>query len=143
MKLAELTEACSNPWTVIWRQKMAGHFAPIECIAISSNGSWLASCSSDSSAAVWDLKKTARSQVGPAGEPPPANPIMPNQKLIGHLDAVHCVSFSPASDTLCTASEDRTARVWRLTYEAEMVVIPDPCPRLRMRVSLPCCCCCC
>jgi WD40 repeat protein len=36
------------------------------------------------------------------------------QKLIAHKEAVRTVSFNCRCDTLCTASADGTARVWRL-----------------------------
>eukprot|EP00281_Chroomonas_sp_CCMP1168_P011166 CAMPEP_0206283482 /NCGR_PEP_ID=MMETSP0047_2-20121206/40248_1 /ASSEMBLY_ACC=CAM_ASM_000192 /TAXON_ID=195065 /ORGANISM="Chroomonas mesostigmatica_cf, Strain CCMP1168" /LENGTH=529 /DNA_ID=CAMNT_0053713839 /DNA_START=92 /DNA_END=1680 /DNA_ORIENTATION=- len=123
-RLEQLERACTDPWTVLWKQEMAGHFGPIESMHIAPNGRWLGTSSSDGSAAVWDLKRvpTGRSYMAD-GDPHPhtfedvsmVQALIPQQKLLAHQDSVRSVAFNCKSNTMCTASDDGTARVWRLT----------------------------
>jgi len=43
--------------------------------------------------------------------------------LVGHRGAIYDLAFSPRGQKLCTASEDRTVRVWDLNKPAESPVV--------------------
>jgi WD40 repeat protein len=53
-KLRALQDACSNPWTVIWKHDLVGH-PPVEAIACAASGRWLCVACADGSASLWDL----------------------------------------------------------------------------------------
>jgi WD40 repeat protein/tRNA A-37 threonylcarbamoyl transferase component Bud32 len=82
------------------RQPLRGHSGVALSAAISPDGRWLATGSSDHTARLWDL--TA------------ANPTATSVVLRGHEGKVDSVLFTPDGHRLITASGDKTARIWDL-----------------------------
>jgi len=74
-------------------------------LALSPDGSRLATCGSDKLIRIWD-----------------ASSLTPIQTLRGHESAVHAVAFSPDGRRLASASQDKTARVWNVSSGEEVCV---------------------
>jgi WD40 repeat protein/class 3 adenylate cyclase len=77
--------------------EMRGHLYPINSIAWSPDGRWIATAANDSSAMVWDAR-TGRVEA----------------ELEGHTDGVITVDWAPDSVRLVTAAIDGTAKVWEV-----------------------------
>ena len=74
---------------------LSGHNAPISSIAVSQNGTRVATASLDRTARVFDLKRSNQ-------------PVL----LTGHEDAVSSVAFSSDGRVIATTGADHTIRVW-------------------------------
>ena len=72
------------------------------CVSWHSCGDFLASCSMDNAAKVWDL-----------------NSLRCRYTLRGHTDSVNSIEFLPFSNTLLTCSADKTLSLW----DARMVSV--------------------
>lgn len=72
-----------------------GHKAEISALALSSDGKWAASASSDRTVRLWNLER-----------------LEPGPVLKGHRGPVNGVAFSTDNNTLFTASYDGTIRSW-------------------------------
>lgn len=73
-----------------------GHWAAVNGCALSADGRWLASASSDQSVVLWSLAERGVRQV-----------------LAGHGAAVNGCAFSPDGHLLASAGADGTLRLWR------------------------------
>ncbi|MCW5667950.1 MAG: TIR domain-containing protein [Piscinibacter sp.] len=73
-----------------------GHWAAVNGCALSADGRWLASASSDQSVVLWSLAERGVRQV-----------------LEGHAAAVNGCAFSPDGTLLASAGADGTLRLWR------------------------------
>jgi cytochrome c len=100
----------------IWRQGeqkpatvLEGHQAPVVALALSPDGSTLASASWDSTIRLWPL----------AGGAP--------RVLEGHQQNVNGVAFSPDGKSIVSAGYDATLRIWLLA-DASPAVITLPAP---------------
>src|SRR6195952_6077362 len=89
---------------------LEGHTAPIAALAISPDGTTLASASWDQSVRLWPL----------AGGAP--------RVLDGHTQNVNGVAFAPDGRTLVSVSYDQSARIWPLAGSAAPVVVTMPVP---------------
>ena len=78
-------------------RRYRGHSDMIYGIAISPNRRWLATCSYDRKAILWELAAP--------------NPV---REFIGHNDAIFDCCFDLESQLLMTASADSTVKVWRI-----------------------------
>jgi WD40 repeat protein/serine/threonine protein kinase len=87
---------------------LAGHAEPVLSLAVSPDGSTLASSGMDESVCVWDI---------PTG--------VLRALLRGHDRPVRGVRFGPDSRTLVTASDDGLAKVWDLTDDPEGPAVRD------------------
>jgi WD40 repeat protein len=67
-------------------------------VAISPDGSWLATASDDETARTWNAEGTPRATL--TGH-------------TGHTGTVRAVAISPDGTWLATASDDRTVRIWK------------------------------
>ncbi|MBI3412032.1 MAG: WD40 repeat domain-containing protein [Planctomycetes bacterium] len=76
-------------------RSLKGHGDPIEGLAISKDGKFLASGSKDQTVKIWDV--AAGKDV---------------QTLKGHTGVVHAVAFAPDGKRLASASEDGTVKIW-------------------------------
>lgn len=85
-----------DPQSGALRTEYRGHDAGVECLALSPDGSQLASASTDMTARVWDVKSTQELSC-----------------LRGHVATVGSVAFSADGLRIVTASEDGTAIVWQ------------------------------
>ena len=65
------------------------------CVSWHNCGDFLASCSMDNTAKVWDL-----------------NSLRCRYTLRGHADSVNSIEFLPFSNTLLTCSADKTLSLW-------------------------------
>ena len=77
------------------RRTLVGHIGWVMAIAISPDGTWLATAGYDETVRVWD---TATGQC--------------RATLTGHTDRVTAIAISPDGTWLATASDDGTAGVW-------------------------------
>lgn len=85
---------------------LKGHTRVVTTVDISHDGHWAASAAEDKEVRVWDLASMDCLAV-----------------LSGHDGAVHGVAFHPTNrNTLVTASEDFTARVWKIAGSGEATV---------------------
>ncbi|MFD4994684.1 WD40 repeat domain-containing protein, partial [Streptomyces buecherae] len=73
-----------------------GHTGLVESVAISPDGTWLATTSDDGTARIWDLAGNCTAT------------------LTGHSGFVESVAISPDGTWLATTSDDGTARIWDL-----------------------------
>lgn len=81
-------------------QPLIGHQGAVLTVAISSDGRWLATGSSDCTVRLWDLQ---------SGSQPSLKHI-----LQGHTDAINTVAISQDGKWLATGSRDHTVRLWDL-----------------------------
>ena len=89
---------------------LEGHKAPIAALAVSPDGTTLASVSWDHTARVWSL----------AGRQ--------SRVLEGHQQNVNGVAFAPNGRSLVTAGYDATLRIWPLAGSASPQVLTLPTP---------------
>src|SRR5262249_10282607 len=92
---------------------LQGHQAPVVSLAVSPDGTKLASASWDHTARLWPLPGT-----GGGGEP---------RVLEGHKDNVNGAAFGPDGKSVVTVGYDATVRIWPLAGGApEIVTLPTP-----------------
>ena len=89
---------------------LKGHSAPIVGLAVSPDGSTLASAAWDNTARLWPLS---------GGAP---------RVLEGHQQNVNGVAFTPDGRALVTVSYDLTVRIWPLTSAGAPAVVTLPAP---------------
>jgi cytochrome c len=89
---------------------LEGHTAPIAALAVSPDGTTLASASWDQTVRLWPL----------AGGAP--------RVLDGHTQNVNGVAFAPDGRTLVSVSYDQSLRIWPLVGPASPVVVAMPVP---------------
>ncbi|HEV7881232.1 MAG TPA: c-type cytochrome [Bradyrhizobium sp.] len=89
---------------------LEGHTAPIAALAVSPDGTALASASWDQTVRLWPL----------AGGAP--------RVLEGHTQNVNGVAFAPDGRTLVSVSYDQSLRIWPLAGSASPVVVAMPVP---------------
>ncbi|KAL0947653.1 hypothetical protein HGRIS_013740 [Hohenbuehelia grisea] len=82
-----------------------GHTAQVNAVAISPDGSYLASASDDKSISVWDMK-TGKIFGAP---------------LIGHTSYVRSVAFSPDGGQIVSGAGDGTVRIWNVHTRQEAI----------------------
>jgi eukaryotic-like serine/threonine-protein kinase len=75
-------------------------------IAFAPNGELVASCSGDQSIIIWNVVKGTR-----------------EKELLGHSDAVNCVTFSPDGKRVASASSDTTVRIWDVSTGEELITL--------------------
>lgn len=80
--------------------ELRGHHSWVLGVTFSPDGKRLASCSADSTVAIWEF-------TDPAGHAAKVARV-----LQGHFLFVYSVAFSPDGTRLVSAGEDRTVRVW-------------------------------
>ena len=86
-------------------KSLKGHSAPIEYLALSKDGKFLATASEDKTVIIWDLAAGKETQT-----------------LKGHTETVNSVSFSPDGKQAVTTSADKTVRVWDLAGPKEIAL---------------------
>jgi WD40 repeat protein len=92
------TEASHGPVDIRWSERiLAGHGERVRNIAVSPDGSRIASASGDQTSKIWDTE---------TGE----NLLT----LTGHEGYVEAVKFSPDGHHVATASRDRTVKFWNI-----------------------------
>ncbi|KAL3419089.1 WD domain-containing protein [Phlyctema vagabunda] len=74
---------------------LKGHRKGVAQVRISPDGCWVASCSADGTAKVWDAQTGKHMRT-----------------LEGHLAGVSTIAWSPDSSTLATGSDDKLIRLW-------------------------------
>ena len=82
-------------WSGPASSTLVGHEGKVYHLAISPDGTVLASASQDGTAKLWNV---ATAQL--------------RHTLRGHAGEVNCVAFAPDGKELATASDDRTVRFW-------------------------------
>ncbi|MGH8933998.1 MAG: WD40 repeat domain-containing protein, partial [Egibacteraceae bacterium] len=80
---------------------LTGHTGPVLGVALSPDGTTIASASDDQTVRLWD---TTTGQ--PIGQP-----------LTGHTDLVRGVALNPDGTTIASASDDHTVRLWPVTLD--------------------------
>ncbi|MFD8079282.1 NB-ARC domain-containing protein, partial [Streptomyces sp. NPDC059718] len=77
------------------QRTLTGHTSPVHSVAISPDGTWLATASGDRAVRIWDRATGTCTST-----------------LTGHTDRVCSVAISPDGTWLATASGDRAVRIW-------------------------------
>ncbi len=96
-----------RPGTMAPSTLLAGHGAPVVALAVSPDGTMLASASWDHTARVWPLAEAD-------GVP---------RVLEGHAQNVNGIAFTPDGRSLVTAGYDTTLRIWPLAGGAVRRVV--------------------
>jgi cytochrome c len=104
-RIAIWTSGNTQPDTVL-----EGHTAPIVALALSPDGTMLASASWDHTVRLWPV----------AGGPP--------RMLEGHSQNVNGVSFMPDGRALVSVSYDQSVRIWPLVGTSPPTVVAMPSP---------------
>lgn len=94
---------------------LKGHTEGVKSLAISPSGQTLVSSSWDNTVKVWNLQN-----AGNYGPSVPQSKTLDNgllYTLVPHFEAVNCVAITPNGQTLATASEDRTIKLWNLATQ--------------------------
>ena len=103
------------------RQTLAGHKAPVLCLAFSADGKTLASGGADQTAKLWDVE-TGREKGG---------------GFLGHTNAVISVAVHPNGKTLATGGVDHTARLWDVGTGQELATLPPHAGQVHSVVFTP------
>jgi WD40 repeat protein len=83
---------------VPWKENvLAGHVKEVYVVAVSPDGSRIASAGGDGKAMVWD---TATGQL----------PLT----LAGHVGRIGALAFSPDGERLATGGHDKTVKLWNI-----------------------------
>ncbi|KAI1795736.1 WD40 repeat-like protein [Ganoderma leucocontextum] len=98
------------------RRVLAGraHTKAIYFVCFSPDGRWLASGGDDRHCCVWAVSSEADAD---------ADADAPHAVLRGHRHRLQAAAFHPDSVRLCTAAQDRTARIWRVDTGEELLVL--------------------
>jgi len=86
---------------LVGQRGLVGHEGPVQAVAISPDGRWLVSGSSDNTARLWDLSCEA--------------PTASSTVLRGHRGQVSVVAISPNGHWLVTAGDAAIVMLWNLT----------------------------
>lgn len=129
------TGVSSGPAAIIWNERiLAGHSERVRNIAVSPDGSRIASAGGDKTAKIWDTE-TGENLLTLTGHKGSVEAVefSPDGRHVatasrdrtvkfwnieGHTSAVTSIAFSPDGKTLATGSSDRTAKLWDLSSGA-------------------------
>lgn len=89
----------SHPDTTTLFKRLLGHIGSVINTCYSNDTQYLATCSQDGSAKLWNLTSDEET-------------IAPVQSFNGHTQPVNSVALSNNQKLLATASSDRTAKIW-------------------------------
>ncbi|MFQ5731079.1 MAG: protein kinase [Planctomycetaceae bacterium] len=90
-------------------KEIGGHTRMIECVAFSSNGRLLATCSHDRTVKLWETKTWTLERT-----------------LKGHQEVIYGLALSPDGRTLATASWDGTVKLWHIASGQIMATFRCP-----------------
>ncbi len=82
--------------TSLQLRTLRGHTRPVNCVAFSPDGRWLASGSNDRTIKIWDVEAGREA----------------DKLRGGHTDDINSVAWSPDGRWLASGSEDQTVRLW-------------------------------
>jgi WD40 repeat protein len=88
------------------QRTLRGHRERVRCLAVSPDGTTLASGSDDWQIRLWDL---------PSGRP--------KRRLLGHVNTVSTLAWSPSGRTLASGSWDRSVKLWQPASGQELMTL--------------------
>ncbi len=92
--------------------RFGGHTDAVNALALSPDGDYVASASSDETVRLWSVsEEDSGLRLAPLGV------------LTGHTGAVHAVAFHPVESRLTSGSDDRTIKIWDFETQAEVATL--------------------
>ncbi|HEY9830319.1 MAG TPA: serine/threonine-protein kinase [Stenomitos sp.] len=96
-----------SPPPILWQcQQTLTRHSPVNSVAISPEGQFLASGNPDKTIQLWDLATTEVIST-----------------LTGHLQGIKSVAFSPDGTILATGSDDQTVKLWNVSQGEEIYTL--------------------
>ncbi len=101
---------------------LLAHGKGVNDARFSTDGNFVISGGSDNRARWWLFRNTLRGFYGDANTPSgtPESILEPLQELSGHTGAVNTVQFGSDGESILTASDDGTARLWHVNAGAAL-----------------------
>jgi WD40 repeat protein len=106
--------------------RLNGHANAVYAVAVSPDGTRLASTSENQTVRIWDIRSSRRGEVSTA-----------LHVLTGHTGVAKGVAFSPDGTRLATASDDHTVKIWDAETGEEYITLRGHLDRVTSVVFSP------
>ena len=101
-----------------------GQDAEVACMALSPDGTLLATGGSEKTVTLWDIGASNAEPVATAVRDA-AFRVTPRSTLAGHTSSVFCLAFSRDGRWLASGSHDNTARLWSVADGSPKAVLAE------------------